>query len=115
MCNYLLHNFFLVNVKTWVGRRTLNGRKRGIALAWTKKITPRPQTAEDLRQTSNWSKLVAAYLPVARLTILNRLVNRFPTSLLAVETTITYKPRRALTDSPESSSCPIWSDGLVHS
>ena len=29
---------------------------------------------EDLRQTSNWSKLVAAYLPVARLTILDRLV-----------------------------------------
>ena len=29
---------------------------------------------EDLGQTSNWSKLVAAYLPVARLTILDRLV-----------------------------------------
>ena len=30
---------------------------------------PRPQT-----RTSNWSKLVAAYLPVAQLTILDRLV-----------------------------------------
>ena len=31
-------------------------------------------TNEDLGQTSNWSKLVAAILPVARLTILDRLV-----------------------------------------
>ena len=31
-------------------------------------------TNEDLGQTSNWSKLVAAYLPVARLRILDRLV-----------------------------------------
>ena len=30
-------------------------------------------TNEDLGQTSNWSKLVAAYLPVARL-VLDRLV-----------------------------------------
>ena len=30
---------------------------------------------EDFGQTSNWSKLVAAYLPVARLTILDRLVS----------------------------------------
>ena len=43
MCNYLLYNFFLENAKTWVGRMTLNGRKRGIALG-DKKITPRPQT-----------------------------------------------------------------------
>ena len=91
----------------------LNGRKRGIALGDKKNYTT--PTNEDLGQTSNWSKLVAAYFPVARLTILDRLVNRYPTSLLAVEATITYKPRRALTDSPESSSCPIWSHGLVHS
>ena len=72
MCNYLLHNFFLVNVKTWVGRRTLNGRKRGMALGdETNYATP---ANEDLGQTSNWSKLVAAYLPVVRLTILDRLV-----------------------------------------
>ena len=31
-------------------------------------------TNEDLGQTSNWLKLVATYLPVARLTILDRLV-----------------------------------------
>ena len=31
-------------------------------------------TNEDLGQTSNWSKLVAAYLSVARPTILDRLV-----------------------------------------
>ena len=60
------------NAKTWVGRMTLNGRKRGIALGDEKNYaTP---TNEDLRQTSNWSKLVAAYLPVPRLTILDRLV-----------------------------------------
>ena len=51
---------------------TLNGRKRGIALGDKKKYaTP---TNEDLGQTCTWSKLVAAYLPVARLTILDRLV-----------------------------------------
>ena len=44
---------------------TLNGRKQGIALGDQKK---------DLGQTSNWSKLVAAYLPVARVTVLERLV-----------------------------------------
>ena len=72
MCNYLLHNFFLENAKTWVGRTTLNDRKRGIALRDKKNYaTP---TSGDLGQTSNWSKLVAAYLPVARLTILDRLV-----------------------------------------
>ena len=47
-------------------------RKRAIALGDKKKYaTP---TNEDIGQTSNWSKLVAAYLPVARLTILDRLV-----------------------------------------
>ena len=64
MCNYLLHNFFLENAKIWVGRTTLNGRKRK---------SPRPQN-QDLGQTIKWSNLVAAYLPVARLTILDRLV-----------------------------------------
>ena len=44
MCSYLLHNFFLENAKTWVGRMTLNGRKRRVALEDEKKITPRPQT-----------------------------------------------------------------------
>ena len=39
----------------------------------TKKNYSKP-TNEDLGQTSNWSKLVAAYLPVARPTILDRLV-----------------------------------------
>ena len=71
MCNYLLHNIFLENVKTWVRRTTLNGRKREIAVG-DKKIMP--LTKEDLGQTSNWSKLVAAYLPAARLTIVDRLV-----------------------------------------
>ena len=72
MCNYLLHNFVLENAKTWVVRTTLNGRKRGIALGDKKNYaTP---TNEDLGQASNCSKLVAAYLPVARLTILDRLV-----------------------------------------
>ena len=32
-------------------------------------------TNEDLGQTSNWSKLVAAYLPAARPTILDRLID----------------------------------------
>ena len=37
-------------------------------------------TNKDLGQTSNWSKLVAAYLPVALLTILDRLVTKKPKS-----------------------------------
>ena len=72
MCNFLLHNFFLENAKTWVGQTTINGRKRGIALGGKKNYAT--STNEDLGQTSNWSKLVAVYLPVARLTILDRLV-----------------------------------------
>ena len=60
------------NAKTWVGRTTLNGRKRGIALRDKKKL--RHAHNEELGQTGNWSKLVAAYVPVARLTILDRLV-----------------------------------------
>ena len=73
MCKYLLHNFFSENAKAWVGPSRLNARKRGIALGDKKNATPTIAN-EDLRQTSNWSKLVAAYLPVARLTILDRLV-----------------------------------------
>ena len=64
MCNCLLHNLFLENAKTWDGRTTLNGRKRGIGLGDQKKNYTTP-TNEDLGQTSNWSKLVAAYLPVS--------------------------------------------------
>ena len=74
MCNYLLRNVFLENVNTWVGRTTLNGRKRGVACG-DKKNYATPAN-EDIGQTSNWSKLVAAYLPVARLTILDRLVDK---------------------------------------
>ena len=47
---------------------SLEGQKK------KRKATPTIEN-EDLGQTSNWSKLVAAYLPVARLTILDRLVN----------------------------------------
>ena len=58
MCNYLLHN------AKW--------SKTGNSLRDKKNyVTP---DNENLGQTSNWSKLVAAYLPVARLTILDRLV-----------------------------------------
>ena len=67
MCNYLLHNFFLENTKTWVGPINTKRSKTGNSLG--------APTSEDLRQTSNWSKLVAAYLPVALLTILDRLVD----------------------------------------
>ena len=65
MRNYLLHNFFWKTRKHWVGPTRLSGRKGGIALGDKKNYaTP---TNEDFGQTSNWSKLVAAYLPVARL------------------------------------------------
>ena len=71
--------FFWNNAKTWVSRTTLNGRKRGIAVGDLQKNYATPTNeAEDLGQTSNWSKLVAAYLPVARLTILDRLVEGIP-------------------------------------
>ena len=79
MCNHLLHNVFLENAKTWVGRTMLNSRKRRIA----KKYATR--TNEDLGQTSNWAKLVAAYLPVARLTISDSLVE-LPLSVLLIST-----------------------------
>ena len=49
--------------------------KTGDSIRDQKKKFPTP-TNKDLGQTSNWSKLVAAYLPVARLTILDRLVHR---------------------------------------
>ena len=72
--NELAHKspLILEHVKTWVGRTTSNGRKWGIALRGQKNYAA--PTNEDLGQTSNWSKLVAAYLPVARLTILDHLV-----------------------------------------
>ena len=72
MCKYLLHNFFLFSKtwKTWVGRTRINGRKRGIALGDKKKLCHAHKRGP--RQTCNWSKLVAAYLPVARRTILDR-------------------------------------------
>ena len=72
MCNYLLHNFFLKNAKNLGRSNEAKRSKRGRAYGDKKNYaTP---TNEDLGQTSNWSKLVAAYLPVARLTILDRLV-----------------------------------------
>ena len=64
MCNYILHNFFF-------GKRENLDRSNDAKRSKTGKQTP---TNEDLGQTSNWSKLVAAYHPVARLTILDRLV-----------------------------------------
>ena len=74
MCKYLLHNFFF-KAKS-LGRSIEAKRsKTGNSLGGQKKKSATPTIAnEDLGQTSNWSKLVAAYLPVARLTILDRLV-----------------------------------------
>ena len=46
------------------------------------KNTPHPRTNVDLGQTSYWSKLIEAYLPVARLTILDRLVPCILTSYM---------------------------------
>ena len=72
MCNYLLHNFFLKNAKNLGRSNEAKRSKRGRAYGDKKNYaTP---TNEDLGQTSNWAKLVAAYLPVARPTILDRLV-----------------------------------------
>ena len=73
MCSYLLHNLF------WKTRKpgSVDDSKRsktGNSLRGEKKNYATP-TNEELGQTSNWSKLVAAYLPVARLTILDRLVH----------------------------------------
>ena len=83
MCKYLLHNFFWKTQKPgWVGPTRLNGRKRGIAVGYKKNATP-TIVNEDLGQTSNWSKLVAAYLPVARLTILDRLVCQHSPAVLS--------------------------------
>ena len=72
MCNYLLHNFFLKNAKD-LGRSNEAKRSKTGKSLWGQKKYATP-TNEDLGQTSNWSKLVAAYLPVARPTILDRLV-----------------------------------------
>ena len=72
MCNYFLHNFFLENAKNLGRSNEAKQSKTGNSLREQKNYaTP---SNEDLGQTSNWSKLVAAYLPVARLTILDRLV-----------------------------------------
>ena len=72
MCNYLLNNLFLENAKNLGRSNEAKRSKTGNSLR-DKKIYVTP-TNEDLGQTSNWSKLEAAYLPVARLTILDRLV-----------------------------------------
>ena len=73
MCNYLLHNVFLENAKNLGQSNEAKRSKTGKSLRGQKNYaTP---TNEDLGQTSNWSKLVAAYLPLARLTILDRLVS----------------------------------------
>ena len=52
--------------------------KTGNSLGGQKKNATPTIANKDLGQTSNWSKLVAAYLPVARLTILDRLVLLLP-------------------------------------
>ena len=80
MFKLCVNTFFI----TFVGKRKSLGRsneaersKTGNSLGGQKQKTKNatPTIAnEDLGQTSNWSKLVAAYLPVARLTILDRLV-----------------------------------------
>ena len=66
---------------TFFGKRKSLGRsneakrsKTGNSLGGQKKNATSTIANEDLGQTSNWSKLVAAYLPVARLTIIDRLV-----------------------------------------
>ena len=72
MRNYLLHRLFLENAKNLGRSNEAKRSKTGNSLRGQKKLsTP---TNEDLGQTSKCSKLVAAYLPVARLTILDRLV-----------------------------------------
>ena len=73
MCNYLLHNFFGKR-ENLCQSNDARLSKMGDSLRGKKNYaTP---TNEDLGQTSNWSRLVATYLPVARLTILDRLVWR---------------------------------------
>ena len=90
MCKYLLHNFFWKTQKPGSvkrGQTVENGEQ-----PWgTQKKNATPTIAnEDLGQTNNWSKLVAAYLPVARLTILDRLVTLFICSQLLVGVSIVY-------------------------
>ena len=72
MCSYLLHNFLLKNVKD-LGRSNEAKRSKTGKSLWGQKKNATP-TNEDLGQKNNWSKLVAAYLPVARPTILDSLV-----------------------------------------
>ena len=71
MCNYLLHNLFFGKREKPVRSNEAKRSQTGNSLKGTKNATP---TNDDLGQTSNWSKLETAYLPVARLTIVNRLV-----------------------------------------
>ena len=73
MCNYLLHNFLFGKPKNLGWSNDAKWLKTGNSLRGQKNYaTP---ANKDLGQTSNWSELVAAYLPVARLTILDRLVD----------------------------------------
>ena len=72
MCNYLLHNLFLENAKN-LGRSNEAKRSKTGNNPKGQKNYATP-TNEDLGRTSNWPKLVGACLPVAQLTILDRLV-----------------------------------------
>ena len=80
MCSYLLHNLFWKTRKPGSVDDSIKRSKTGNSLRGEKKNYATP-TNEELGQTSNWSKLVAAYLPVARLTILDRLVLSFCVAL----------------------------------
>ena len=71
MCKCLLHNIFGKRIS--LGRSNEAKRSKTGNSLGGQKVTPTIAN-EDLGQTGNWSKLVAAYLPVARLTILDRLV-----------------------------------------
>ena len=73
MCNYLLHNFCFGKGENLGRSNDAKRSKKEEPLGKKKKNTPRPQN-QDLGQTSKWSNLVAAHLPGARLTILDRLV-----------------------------------------
>ena len=75
MCNHLLHNFFFEKREN-LGRSNEAKRSKTVEngeepMGTKNYATP---TNEDVGQPSNWSKLVAADLSVARPTILDRLV-----------------------------------------
>ena len=79
MCNYLLHSLCLEKSKNLGRSNEAKRSKMGNSLRGQKNYaTP---TNEDLGQKSNWSKLVAVY-PVARLTILDRLVSGADTQFI---------------------------------